>query len=69
MTSEDAADPMDEQLVFALARIAGLHRALEKFPADVAAAAAQAFAHRSVVQAPEDPTAEPWPPMRPDHTT
>ncbi len=55
---------MDADLVTALARLAGLERALADFPDDVAAAAAQALGHRAEMQAPEDPAAEPWPPMR-----
>ena len=55
---------MDKQLVAALARIAGLDRALAEFPDDVAAAASQASLHRGVMQAPESPADEPWPPMR-----
>ncbi len=55
---------MDADLVAALARLAGLQRALADFPDDVAAAAAQALGHRDEMQAPEDPAAEPWPPMR-----
>jgi hypothetical protein len=55
---------MDQDLVSALARIAGLDRALAEFPEDVAAAASQAALHRGVLQAPEEPAEEPWPPMR-----
>jgi thiamine pyrophosphate-dependent acetolactate synthase large subunit-like protein len=55
---------MDQQLVAALARAAGLHKALVEFPDDVAAAAAQALNNAGVVQIPTDPKAEPWPPMR-----
>ncbi len=55
---------MDKGLVAALARIAGLDRALAEFPEDVAAAAAQASLHHGVMQAPENPAEEPWPPMR-----
>lgn len=55
---------MDANLVATLARLAGLEKALAAFPDDVLAAAAQALAHREVMQAPEDPAAEPWPPMR-----
>ena len=55
---------MDKELVAALARIAGLDRALADFPEDVAAAAAQAGLHRGVMHSPEDPADEPWPPMR-----
>ena len=38
-------------------------RVTERF-SDVHAAAAQALGHRDLVQAPENPAAEPWPPMR-----
>ena len=55
---------MDKPLMEALARAAGLEKALEQFPDDVAAAAASAGLHRGVMRAPEDPAAEPWPPMR-----
>jgi hypothetical protein len=55
---------MDQQLLAALARAAGLERALADFPDDVAAAAAQAINNARVVQLPQDPAAEPWPPMR-----
>jgi hypothetical protein len=53
-------DPMIE----ALARAAGLEKALREFPDDVAAAAAQALNNAGAVHVPTDPTAEPWPPMR-----
>jgi hypothetical protein len=56
---------MDKALMAALARLAGLDRALAEFPDDVAAAAAQAAGHREAMRAPEAPAAEPWPPMRP----
>jgi len=55
---------MDQQLVAALARAAGLDKALAEFPDDVAAAAAQALNNAGAVQVPVDPAAEPWPPMR-----
>lgn len=55
---------MDQQLVAALARAAGLDRALAEFPEDVAAAAAQALKNAEAIRAPVDPAAEPWPPMR-----
>lgn len=55
---------MDTDLVAALAGLAGLERALAEFPDDVHAAAAQALGHRAAMQAPDDPAAEPWPPMR-----
>ena len=53
-----------DPFVVALAKAAGLDKALTAFPDDVAAAAAQALNHTTAVQAPTDPTAEPWPPMR-----
>jgi hypothetical protein len=55
---------MDEHLVAVLARAAGLEKALAEFPEDVAAAAAQALNNAGIIQVPEDPSAEPWPPMR-----
>lgn len=55
---------MDQQLVAALARAAGLDKALAEFPDDVAAAAAQAESTARAMQVPADPAAEPWPPMR-----
>jgi len=55
---------MDQQLIAALARAAGLDKALAQFPDDVAAAAAQALNNAGVVRVPTDPAAEPWPPMR-----
>lgn len=51
-------------MVIALARRAGLDKALAEHPRDVADAAAQASLHRGIMKAPEDPAAEPWPPMR-----
>jgi uncharacterized protein YihD (DUF1040 family) len=54
---------MDHQLLSALARAAGLDKALADFPDDVAAAAAQAMNNAGVVRVPQDPAAEPWPPM------
>jgi thiamine pyrophosphate-dependent acetolactate synthase large subunit-like protein len=57
------AMPMDE-LIAALARAAGLDKALAEFPDDVAAAAPQALDNARVIQVPTDPAIEPWPPMR-----
>jgi hypothetical protein len=54
---------MDE-FVVALARAAGLDKALAEFPDDVAEAAAQALNNTGAIQVPGDPAAEPWPPMR-----
>jgi hypothetical protein len=56
--------PMDKELMQALARRAGLDRALAEFPEDVAAAAAQAAGVMAKMKAPADPRAEPWPAMR-----
>ena len=56
---------MDQQFVAALARAAGLEKALAEFPDDVVAAAAQALDNAGAVKYPTDPAAEPWPPMQP----
>jgi hypothetical protein len=53
-----------DPIVEALARAAGLQKALAEFPDDVAAAAAQALDNAGAVQIPSDPADEPWPPMR-----
>jgi thiamine pyrophosphate-dependent acetolactate synthase large subunit-like protein len=53
-----------DPVIVALARAAGLDKALVAFPDDVAAAAEQAFNNAGVVKVPTDPAAEPWPPMR-----
>jgi thiamine pyrophosphate-dependent acetolactate synthase large subunit-like protein len=50
--------------IIALARAAGLDKALNDFPDDVSAAAEQALNNAGAVQVPTDPAAEPWPPMR-----
>ena len=55
--------PVDP-IVAALAKAAGLDKALAEFPGDIAAAAAQALDHAGAVTVPADPAAEPWPPMR-----
>jgi hypothetical protein len=55
---------MDKETMELLARRAGLDKALAQFPDDVAAAAAQADGVAGRVNAPTDPVAEPWPPMR-----
>lgn len=55
---------MDQQYLPALARSAGLEKALAEFPDDVAAAAAQALETSGAVQFPTDPAVEPWPPMQ-----
>jgi hypothetical protein len=53
-----------DPVVIALARAAGLDKALADFPDDVRAAAAQALDNAGAVLVPTDPAAEPWPPMR-----
>ena len=55
---------MDEATRELLARRAGLAKALTQFPEDLAAAAEQAEGAVARMQAPVDPHAEPWPPMR-----
>jgi hypothetical protein len=58
---------MDPTIV-ALAKAAGLDKALAEFPDDVEAAAAQAGGHTDAIKYPTDPAAEPWPPMRAEPT-
>lgn len=55
---------MEKPLIEALARRAGLDKALADFPADVANAAAQAEGLAQALPPPADRVAEPWPPMR-----
>ena len=55
---------MDQQLLAALAKLAGLEKALAEFPDDVQAAAEQALTNAGSVKYPSDPAVEPWPPMR-----
>lgn len=55
---------MDKELIAKLAHAAGLDKAWAEFPDDVAAAAAQALGNKDAISYPEDPAAEPWPPMR-----
>ena len=55
---------MDQATIELLARRAGLDKALEEFPEDVAAAATQASGSIARMKAPTDPRAEPWPPMK-----
>jgi hypothetical protein len=55
---------MDRATIEALARAAGLDKALADHPDDVLAAAQQAFGNAGAVRFPESPAAEPWPPMR-----
>ena len=58
---------MDATIV-ALAKAAGLDKALAEFPDDIEAAAAQALGHADAIEYPTDPAVEPWPPMRADTT-
>jgi hypothetical protein len=53
-----------DPIIIALARAAGLDKALALFPDDVRAAAEQALQNTGVVKVPTDPAVEPWPPMR-----
>jgi len=55
---------MEHDLVIALAKAAGLEKALTDYPDDVAAAAAQAAETGGAIRVPTDPAIEPWPPMR-----
>ena len=53
-----------DAVIAALARAAGLDKALAEFPDDVTAAAEQALKNADAVRVPASPAAEPWPPMR-----
>jgi hypothetical protein len=55
---------MDKDLIIALARAAGLDKAVAEFPDDVLIAAQQAFGNAGAIAVPTDPATEPWPPMR-----
>ncbi len=55
---------MDKQVVEMLARLAGLGKALEQFPNDVALAAVAAEANLDHIKPVTDAAVEPWPPMR-----
>jgi hypothetical protein len=54
--------------IAALAKAAGLHKALAEFPADIEAAAHQVLGYSEQVTNPTDPAAEPWPPMHVEPT-
>jgi hypothetical protein len=55
---------MDKPLIEALARQAGLERALAEFPDCVMAAAKQAIGRSNEINTPTSPAVEPWPPMK-----
>jgi len=55
---------MTEQEIEAIARAAGLDKALKEFHDDVSAAAKQAEDLRRALVKPLGPADEPWPPMR-----
>jgi hypothetical protein len=55
---------MEERDLLAQATAAGLDKAVDEFPQDVQAAAQAARQARQSLRAPQDATAEPWPPMR-----
>ena len=62
--AEEMHMALDKITLEMLVRRAGLEKALAEFPDDVAAAAEQAANVVERMQAPADPRAEPWPPMR-----
>ena len=55
---------IDDAQIMCIARAAGLHKAIERFPDDIRAAARGAAQAREAFTAPANPTVEPWPPMR-----
>ena len=55
---------MEKSEILAVARAAGLGKAVHEFRDDVIAAAYAAAHARSGFDQPHDPAAEPWPPMR-----
>jgi hypothetical protein len=55
---------MDDATIELLARRAGLDKALAEFRDDVVAAGQGAARAIERMQAPSEPRAEPWPPMR-----
>jgi hypothetical protein len=59
-----ATATIDRATLELLARRAGLDKAWAEFPDDVAFAAASAGSAVARMQAPTDPRAEPWPPMK-----
>jgi hypothetical protein len=59
--------PVNDIEIVAIARLAGLRKAVEQFPDDVLAAARAAAQVRMMLSLPKDPTVEPWPPMHTSH--
>jgi hypothetical protein len=55
---------MDDDFIKALAKAAGLERALAEFPADILTAGKAATANLHHIQIPTDAAIEPWPPMK-----
>lgn len=55
---------MDDQRIAVLAAMAGLEKVLAEFPDDVRVAALEAMHNAAGIDAPTDPAAEAWPPMR-----
>jgi hypothetical protein len=62
MTEENKSSP--EINALALARSTGLDKAALQFPEDVEVAVRTAMQARASLSAPDDPAAEPWPPMQ-----
>jgi hypothetical protein len=62
MSGKNARTPAPD--ANALARAAGLHKAVKQFPDDVAAAAHGAASAREALGVMDNVAAEPWPPMR-----
>ena len=55
---------MDKDLIAKLAHAAGPRQGAGGIPDDVAVAAEQALGNQGAIAYPDDPAAEPWPPMR-----
>jgi hypothetical protein len=64
MAARKKQAPRTKLDALALAREAGLGKAVKRFPADVAAAAQAAAQARSAMPGLDSVGAEPWPPMR-----
>jgi hypothetical protein len=64
MEMAEGQTPKPESYAFAVALAAGLEKAVQQFPEDVADAAQAAARARATCPRLDDATAEPWPPMR-----